>query len=119
VTGNDVKTLAEAELEAAAAYIGVSVAGSPNLFILYGPNTNLGHNSIIYMLESQFEYVLRCVKTMNKKKARSIAVKANTMRKFNDAIQEQIDGTVWKAGSTSCNQNASGKNTNNWPTFTF
>src|SRR5699024_12722185 len=49
----------------------------------------------------------------------SIDVKANTMRKFNDAIQEQIDGTVWQAGCTSWYQNASGKNTNNWPTFTF
>src|SRR5699024_7165967 len=119
VTGNNGKTLAQAWQEGAEAYKGVSVAGFPNLFILYGPNTNLGHNSIIYMLESQFEYVLRCVKTMNKKKARSIDVKANTMRKFSDAIQEQIDGTVWQAGCTSWYQNASGKNTNNWPTFTF
>src|SRR5699024_11796883 len=119
VTGLGGRTLTQAWQEGAEAYKGISVAGFPNLFILYGPNTNLGHNSIIYMLESQFEYVLRCVKTMNKKKARSIDVKANTMRKFNDAIQEQIDGTVWQAGCTSWYQNASGKNTNNWPTFTF
>lgn len=119
VTGSQGRTLTQAWEDGAEAYKGVSVAGFPNLFILYGPNTNLGHNSIIYMLESQFEYVLRCVKAVSKKKARTLDVKEKVMRRFNDGIQEQIDGTVWQAGCTSWYQNASGKNTNNWPTFTF
>jgi len=119
VTGRNGETLDQAWQAGAEAYKGVSVAGFPNLFILYGPNTNLGHNSIIYMLESQFEYVLRCVSAANKRKARFIDVKATSMRKFNDAIQAQIEGTVWQAGCTSWYQNESGKNTNNWPTFTF
>src|SRR5699024_9616666 len=119
VTGNNGKTLAQAWQEGAEAYKGVSVAGFPNLFILYGPNTNLGHNSIIYMLESQFEYVLRCVKTMEKQGARALDVKESTMRAYNHGLQKQLGATVWQSGCTSWYQNESGKNTNNWPTFTF
>lgn len=119
VVGNNKVTLTQAWQDGAEAYKGVSVAGFPNLFILYGPNTNLGHNSIIYMLESQFEYVLRCVKAMNNRKARSIDVKKTAMRTYNENIQAQIGNTVWQAGCTSWYQNESGKNTNNWPTFTF
>ncbi len=119
VTGRAGKSLQEAWREGAEAYKGVSVAGFPNLFILYGPNTNLGHNSIIYMLESQFDYVLRCVKAVKERKALAIDVKESPMRAYNQEIQQQIQGTVWQAGCTSWYQNASGKNTNNWPTFTF
>lgn len=119
VIGNNKKTLTEAWQDGAEAYKGISVSDFPNLFILYGPNTNLGHNSIIYMLESQFEYVLRCVKAMKQHNARSIDVKETAMRKYNQDIQAQIGNTVWQAGCTSWYQNESGKNTNNWPTFTF
>lgn len=119
VTGAQGQTLTQAWQQGAEAYKGISVAGFPNLFILYGPNTNLGHNSIIYMLESQFDYVLKCIQAVEKKKARSIDVKQKVMRRYNLDIQEQIGATVWQSGCTSWYQNESGKNTNNWPTFTF
>src|SRR5699024_12869304 len=80
---------------------------------------NLGHNSIIYMLESKFDYVLKCIQAVEKKKARSIDVKQKVMRRYNLHIQEQICTTVWQSGCTSWYQNESGKNTNNCPTFTL
>lgn len=119
VVGKNKTTLTQAWQDGAEAYKGISVSDFPNLFILYGPNTNLGHNSIIYMLESQFEYVLRCIKLVSQRNARSIDVKDTAMRNYNQNIQAQISNTVWQAGCTSWYQNESGKNTNNWPTFTF
>lgn len=119
VTGLGGRTLTQAWQEGAEAYKGISVAGFPNLFILYGPNTNLGHNSIIYMLESQFAYVLRCVQAVEKQGARALDVKESTMRAYNHGLQKQLANTVWQAGCTSWYQNEAGKNTNNWPTFTF
>lgn len=119
VTNAEGRTLTQAWEEGAEAYKGVSVAGFPNLFILYGPNTNLGHNSIIYMLESQFAYVLRCVKAVERKGAQALDVKESIMRAYNESIQKQMRNTVWQAGCTSWYQNEAGKNTNNWPTFTF
>src|SRR5699024_8244489 len=62
VTGLNGKALNDTWEKGAEAYKGIAVPEFPNLFILYGPNTNLGHNSIIYMLESQFEYILNSIK---------------------------------------------------------
>ena len=111
--------LNQAWRDGAEAYKGISVNGFPNLFILYGPNTNLGHNSIIYMLESQFRYVLGCLDLLRAQNARYMDVKAPVQQDFNRRIQARSHNTIWEQGCTSWYKTASGKNTNNWPGYTF
>ncbi len=119
ITGLDGVDLNQAWREGAEAYKGISVSGFPNLFLLYGPNTNLGHNSIIYMLESQFRYVLGCLEAMQRHGLTALDVKPLVQRQFNSKVQRAIHRTVWDQGCTSWYQTASGKNTNNWPDYTF
>ncbi|MFX6085782.1 4-hydroxyacetophenone monooxygenase, partial [Acinetobacter baumannii] len=63
ITGLDVGTLKDTWKDGAEAYFGLTVNGFPNFFMLYGPNTNLGHNSIVYMIESQVNYILDALRT--------------------------------------------------------
>jgi cation diffusion facilitator CzcD-associated flavoprotein CzcO len=111
--------LNQAWRDGAEAYKGISVSGFPNLFILYGPNTNLGHNSIIYMLESQFSYVLGCLELLRQQEARYLDVKAAVQQRFNQQIQARSHRTIWEQGCSSWYKTASGKSTNNWPGYTF
>jgi cation diffusion facilitator CzcD-associated flavoprotein CzcO len=103
----------------AEAFKGVAVHGFPNLFLLYGPNTNLGHNSIVYMLESQADYVLEALRYAVTHGARWLDVREEAHREFNDELQNQLKKTVWQAGCDSWYVTEAGKNTNNWPSFTF
>jgi cation diffusion facilitator CzcD-associated flavoprotein CzcO len=80
VTGRGGITLDAAWQDGASAYLGMTVPGFPNFFMLYGPNTNLGHNSIIYMLESQFAHVLRCLGALRARKAGVVEVEAAPYR---------------------------------------
>lgn len=110
--------LNQAWRDGAEAYKGISVSGFPNLFILYGPNTNLGHNSIIYMLESQFPYVLDCLAKLNEG-VRYLDVHRHVQDAWNRQVQHDIEHSVWEQGCTSWYKNAAGKHTNNWSGFTF
>ena len=111
--------LEQAWTEGAEAYKGISVSGFPNLFILYGPNTNLGHNSIVYMLESQFPYVLACLRRLREQGLRYLDVKAEVQSAYNQRLQHALQHTVWEGGCDSWYKTASGRNTNNWPGYTF
>jgi cation diffusion facilitator CzcD-associated flavoprotein CzcO len=105
--------------DGAEAYLGIAVSGFPNLFMLYGPNTNLGHNSIIYMLESQIRYVTRCVQAIEARRLRYVDVAREAQTTFNAEVQRRIAGSIWSGDCTSWYKSASGKHTNNWPGFTF
>lgn len=105
--------------DGAEAYLGITVHGFPNLFMLYGPNTNLGHNSIVYMLESQITYILQALTHARRDPSKPLNVKDGVQDRFNRKVQAQIRNTVWDQGCTSWYKTASGKNTNNWPGFTF
>jgi cation diffusion facilitator CzcD-associated flavoprotein CzcO len=118
IKGLDAIDLNQAWHDGAQAYKGISVSGFPNLFLLYGPNTNLGHSSILYMLESQFTYVLDGLQAL-RQGLRYIDVKAQVQQRFNQQLQTQISHSIWAQGCTSWYKNAAGKNTNNWPGFTF
>jgi len=117
--GRGGRDLNEAWQGGAEAYLGIAVAGFPNLFMLYGPNTNLGHNSIVYMLESQIHYVMECVHEIDAHKVRLLEPTRAVQSAFNDELQRRIANSVWSAGCTSWYQTEGGKNTNNWPGFTF
>ncbi|MCG8392245.1 MAG: NAD(P)/FAD-dependent oxidoreductase [Pseudomonadales bacterium] len=119
ITGRNGIGLNQAWQNGAEAYLGITVHGFPNLFMLYGPNTNLGHNSIIYMLESQIRYILQCLETLEEKNARALEVREGVQASFNADVQDKIRNTVWDKGCHSWYKTESGKNTNNWPGFTF
>lgn len=99
--------------ESPEAYRGVQVAGFPNFFMLYGPNSNLNHNSIIAMMEPQIDYVLKLMREARKRGARSIGVKAAAMDDYNRILQDEIAQLAF----VHCNSwytDKSGKVINNW-----
>lgn len=101
------------------AYLGTSIAGFPNLFMIVGPNTGLGHSSMVYMIESQVAYILDSVQHMQANQLSEVEVKREVQDRFNQGLQAQLKGTVWTSGCKSWYLNASGKNTTLWPGFTF
>ena len=80
------------------AYLGVTVAGFPNFFILLGPNTGLGHNSVVLMIEAQVRYTMKCLKLMKRKKQRVLEVRPEIQQAFVEEIYRRMAGTVWQSG---------------------
>lgn len=119
ITGRNGRDLNTVWRQGAEAYLGVTVSGFPNFFMLYGPNTNLGHSSIVYMLESQIRYVLACMEVMRARNLRFLDVRPEAQQDFNARLQRALERSVWGGGCTSWYKTAEGRNTNNWPGFTF
>ncbi|MBV8443294.1 MAG: NAD(P)/FAD-dependent oxidoreductase [Hyphomicrobiales bacterium] len=119
IRGRGGRELSAAWRDGAEAYLGITVSGFPNLFMLYGPNTNLGHNSIVYMLESQIRYVKEAVLGLRAAPGASYDVKPEVQSGFNTKLQHALSNTVWAEGCKSWYIAASGKNANNWSGFTF
>ncbi len=94
--------------DGAEAYLGLSVAGYPNLFLLYGPNTN-GVNSIIFFHEIQSRYVMGALRTMRRLGLGAVDVRPGVMARYNRRIQAALQGTVWLAGCRNYFTAASGK----------
>lgn len=115
VVGRGGRRLADDWKDGAYAYLGLTVPGYPNFFVLYGPNTNLGHNSILLMLEWQVGYVLRCVQELQSQGLAWMDVRPEAMRAYEDRIAAGLRRTVWEAGCTSWYKTPSGKVVNNWP----
>jgi len=114
VTGRGGRSLRQEWHNGASAYYGMAVAGFPNFFMLYGPNTNLGHNSIIAMMECQFEYILQALRVMRRRQASALEVRVEAMERFNRQVQERLQGSAWAAGCTSWYKSPDGRITNNW-----
>jgi cation diffusion facilitator CzcD-associated flavoprotein CzcO len=114
VVGRDGAELNDAWRAGAEAHLGVTVAGFPNLFLMYGPNTNLGHNSIIFMLECQARYVGQAVRTMVDEGLASIEVREDVHRRFNDSLQRRLRDSVWSGGCDSWYVDERGRIVNNW-----
>ena len=119
ITGLHGQDLNQTWQSGAEAYKGICISGFPNLFMLYGPNTNLGHNSIIYMLESQFRYISQCLQTLKRRRLRYLNVRTEAQSNYNQRIQHAAKRTVWAQGCSSWYLTAEGKQTVNWPGFTF
>ncbi|WP_172384314.1 NAD(P)/FAD-dependent oxidoreductase [Streptomyces sp. MNP-20] len=116
VTGRDGRLLREeAWADGAAAFLGMTVPGFPNLFLLYGPNTNLGNNSVVLMIEAQVRYVLDCLATLDRDGRDAWEVSPGAFAAFQDRVQEALGETVWQAGCDSWYKTATGRITNNWP----
>jgi cation diffusion facilitator CzcD-associated flavoprotein CzcO/acetyl esterase/lipase len=119
VHGRGGVNLAETWKDGPEAYLGITVSGFPNLFMLYGPNTNLGHNSITFMLERQSEYIAQAITQMNRRGIRSIEPKRELQDHFNRDLQAKLAHTVWADPQcSSWYKNAAGKITQNWMSHT-
>ena len=102
------------------AYLGTTVAGFPNLFLMTGPNTGLGHSSIVFMFESQFAYVLGALKAMTDRGVTAFDVSPEAQAVFNAEIQARLAKSVWNSGGcSSWYLDARGRNPTLWPGSTL
>lgn len=110
--------LNEAWKDGVEAYRGTTVAGFPNVYHLMGPNTGLGNNSMVFMIEAQVDYVLRCMRTIDRRNARLADVRPAAQASYNAALQSRLARSVWGTGCQSWYLDENGKNSTLWPGFT-
>ena len=124
IAGVDGRKLADQWRTGAEAYLGMTVPGFPNCFLLYGPNTNLGHNSILFMVERQVSYVLHtlaltAVAGRSSRSHVSVDVKTEAYRRDTGRTQRLMTTTAWAGSCRSWYKTATGRITNNWPSWTL
>lgn len=118
-TGLDGVELNEVWKQGAESYYGICVKDFPNLFQLLGPNTLLAHNSVIFMIEAQVEYILQLMQLVDRSQSDAIMVKDQAQDTFNQQVQHMFEKTVWQSGCVSWYQQEGGKNFALWPTYTW
>jgi cation diffusion facilitator CzcD-associated flavoprotein CzcO/acetyl esterase/lipase len=118
IRGRGGRDLNEAWREGANAYLGMTVAGFPNLFVMYGPNTNLGSGSIIFQLESQMAYVADAIERL-RRSGGQLSVRPEVQQAFDSEMQSRLSTSVWQTGCSNWYVDEHGRNTNNWPGFTL
>jgi cation diffusion facilitator CzcD-associated flavoprotein CzcO len=96
------------------AYLGIAIDPFPNFYLLYGPNTNLGHNSVLSMLEAQFGYVLQLMQRADRSPGGALCVRRPAVARFDAAVQRAFAGAAWSSSCTSWYKSASGRVINNW-----
>jgi cation diffusion facilitator CzcD-associated flavoprotein CzcO len=123
IKGRGGRTLADAwEGTGMVAYKGTTINGFPNLFQLVGPNTGLGHSSMVFVIESQIAYLLSALEKMGEGGIRTVEPRAEKVRSWSDDLQRRMRRTVWNTGGcASWYLDEHGNNTILWPrtTFTF
>ena len=119
IRGRDGRSLAEVWDGSPQAYLGTTVTGFPNLLFFYGPNLNLGHTSIVYMLESQLSYAIDALRTMRLRRAAEFEVRPAVQAAYNEELQERLADTIWSTGCSSWYFDRNGRNSIQWPGFTF
>lgn len=119
IVGADGRTLAQHWAGSPTAYLGSTVAGFPNLFVIVGPNTGLGHSSMIFMMESQSNYIVDACRTMTARSIAAFSVDPAAVAAFNDELQGRLAHTVWNSGCSSWYLDATGRNSTLWPDFTW
>ncbi|QBI54911.1 flavin-containing monooxygenase [Streptomonospora litoralis] len=106
--------------EGISAHRGTTVPGFPNLFMMLGPNTTLGHSSQVVMIEAQIKYLLSALKHMARTGVDSVEVRPEAHRAWNERLAASLDGTVWNAGNCrSWYLDEHGRNPSIWPTYTW
>jgi cyclohexanone monooxygenase len=115
VTGEGGTTLRETWRDGAYAYLGMTVPDFPNFFMLYGPNTNVGSNSVIFMLEAQAHYIVRALKHMRRRGKSYVAVRPAAMAAFLTKIDDWMQGTVWLTRCSNYFRVANGRVVTQWP----
>jgi cation diffusion facilitator CzcD-associated flavoprotein CzcO len=117
VMGRGGVALHESWRERMSAFWGISVSGFPNFFMLLGPNTGLGHNSVVLMIEAQVQYVMSCLKMMKRRKRSVMEVRDEAQKQFVASVHERLKGTVWQSGGCKSwyQDQRTGENTTLWP----
>lgn len=111
------KTFTEHGIET---YLGIAVNHFPNFFMMLGPNTALGHNSVVFMIEQQTQWIIRLLAEMEARGASAVEPSPSAQRTFNDRLQAKVSKGVWtQGGCTSWYLDSAGKNRTIWPGFTF
>jgi hypothetical protein len=105
--------------DGAHAYFGITVNGFPNFFVLSRPNTNVSHNSLVFMLESQIRYVTQAVTHLCARPGTTVEVRPDVLRRFNTGLQHALGRPVWSSGCNNWYGSKTGKITTNWSSFTF
>ena len=114
IEGRDGRTLAEVWKGGARAYLGMAVPGFPNFFLMYGPNTNLGHNSIPFMIECQARYILACIRAIATRGLVQMELRPEVLEAWDARTQAELARSVWAATDHSWYKTAEGRITNNW-----
>jgi cation diffusion facilitator CzcD-associated flavoprotein CzcO len=116
ITGRNGLTIQRAWRDGVAAYLGTAVAGFPNLFLLLGPNTGLGHNSLVFMIEAQVRHILGCLRLLSRTGAREIEVRPETQRRYADGLRRRLERRIWSTGGCrSWYLDGGGGNPTLWP----
>lgn len=115
IVGDGGRTLAEEWAQVPSAYLGMSVAGFPNMFLLYGPNTNGGSGSVIYTIEAGIGHVLAALREMERARADRIEVRREAAERFNRELRTALSKTVWHSGCTSWYVDENGNDPSQWP----
>ena len=119
MVGRNGITLSEAWCNGMQSRLGMAMAGFPSLFLLGGPNTGLGHNSVVFMLEAQIGHVLRCLRLVMKRNATSIEVRPEVQAAFIWRLDKWMQRTIWLSGCRSWYLDHNGRNTTLWPGFSI
>ena len=120
VRGRDGVTLDETWKGSPRAHLGTTVAGFPNLFILLGPNTGLGHTSVVYMIEAQIELLMSALGYMKRLSVATLEPRPEAQDAYVRELERRLDGTVWNAGGcASWYLDRTGRNSTIWPDFTW
>ncbi|HEU4407333.1 MAG TPA: NAD(P)/FAD-dependent oxidoreductase [Polyangiaceae bacterium] len=119
VRGRGGADLGEAWREGPEAFLGTTVAGFPNFFMIVGPNTGLGHSSMVLMIESQAAYVLSAIGAMRGRGLSFADVRREAQARYNRELARRLPKTVWASGCASWYQTGAGKNTVIWPGYTW
>ncbi|MDD9937800.1 MAG: NAD(P)/FAD-dependent oxidoreductase [Myxococcales bacterium] len=119
IVGTDGQRLHDSWQEGARAYLGMTVPAFPNFFVMYGPNTNLGHNSIIFMIECQSRYILDCLRKMQRGDLKALEVRPEVAEAFDRQVQQELAVTPWADTGGSWYKNEAGRITNNWSRSTL
>jgi len=120
VSGRGGVKLKDAWAAGVEAYRGITVPGFPNFFMLLGPNTGLGHTSVVFMIEAQVQHVLSCLRIVSRRQAATIEATEPVTRRYNDSLQRRLRRAVWSAGGCrSWYLDDAGVNRAIWPGFSF
>ncbi|HET9599710.1 MAG TPA: NAD(P)/FAD-dependent oxidoreductase [Anaeromyxobacteraceae bacterium] len=117
VTGRGGVTLSERWRGGAEAYLGTMVAGFPNLFLMTGPNTGLGHNSMLVMIEGQARWIARALRLARRRGAATVEPREEAEREWAERIRRRTARSVWASGCRSWYLDPQGRNTTLWPGF--
>ncbi|MCB1674099.1 MAG: 4-hydroxyacetophenone monooxygenase, partial [Pseudomonadales bacterium] len=98
---------------------GITVSKFPNMFLMMGPNTGLGHNSMVFMIEAQARYVVKCIEALRDKQLTYMDVREEAQHEYTQDVQQRLQKSVWASGCQSWYLSEDGHNGAAWPGFTW